>query len=90
MVECTGLENRHGFIAHPGFKSLLLRQKNEKGLAAKQGLFCVCFLSTGKYCEGRGVKGEVDEMSQTKHTHPKSLMFLAGSSRCKTPLKLCL
>ena len=24
MVECTGLENRHGFIAHLGFKSLSL------------------------------------------------------------------
>ncbi len=24
-VECTGLENRHGFVAHPGFESLPLR-----------------------------------------------------------------
>ena len=24
VVECTGLENRHGFIAHLGFKSLSL------------------------------------------------------------------
>jgi hypothetical protein len=26
VVECTGLENRHGFVAHLGFKSLSLRQ----------------------------------------------------------------
>ncbi len=25
VVECTGLENRHGFVAHLGFKSLSLR-----------------------------------------------------------------
>ena len=25
MVECTGLENRRGFVAHPGFESLSLR-----------------------------------------------------------------
>ncbi len=24
VVECTGLENRHGFVAHLGFKSLSL------------------------------------------------------------------
>ncbi len=31
VVECTGLENRHGFVAHLGFKSLSLRHfKNKK------------------------------------------------------------
>ncbi len=25
VVECTGLENRRGFIAHPGFESLSVR-----------------------------------------------------------------
>ena len=33
MVECTGLENRHGFIAHPGFKSLLLRHIEKENAA---------------------------------------------------------
>ena len=39
MVECTGLENRHGFIAHPGFKSLLLRHIQKGPLVQTGGLF---------------------------------------------------
>jgi len=31
VVECTGLENRHGFVAHLGFKSLSLRHIQMKG-----------------------------------------------------------
>jgi hypothetical protein len=30
VVECTGLENRHGFIAHLGFKSLSLHHYLKK------------------------------------------------------------
>ena len=39
MVECTGLENRHGFIAHLGFKSLSLRHIQEKRLLERVAFF---------------------------------------------------
>ncbi len=44
MVECTGLENRHGFIAHPGFKSLLLRHIQRGPLVHTGGLFRISVL----------------------------------------------
>ncbi len=39
MVECTGLENRHGFIARLGFKSLSLRHIQMKPQAEMLGAF---------------------------------------------------
>jgi hypothetical protein len=39
VVECTGLENRHGFIAHLGFKSLSLRHIQEKRLLERVAFF---------------------------------------------------
>ena len=54
VVECTGLENRHGFIAHLGFKSLSLRHLILKKSLVNTMLFLYlkfkeyCIYSTGK------------------------------------------
>jgi hypothetical protein len=41
VVECTGLENRRGLIAHRGFKSHLLRQTGKARCVTRSGLFAL-------------------------------------------------
>ncbi len=43
VVECTGFENRRGFIALPGFESLPLRHNTKKPVSESSRAF---FLST--------------------------------------------
>lgn len=39
MVDCTGLENRHPFIADRGFESLLLCKQQSQRALSYQGFF---------------------------------------------------
>jgi hypothetical protein len=51
VVECTGLENRQGFIALLGFKSLSLRHIQRKSLIRNDKAF---LLGEGKGFEPKG------------------------------------
>ncbi len=59
VVECTGLENRHGFVAHLGFKSLSLRHIYRKSPLAIAGFFVSGFELLMKWFVASQCRGQI-------------------------------